>query len=260
MKASKVGQRAAKWAGCGAVVLTLAACSSDKTPPRQPTASAANLAPGTEDDRVTRKDSETTVQVSSDFRRQCQIPETPAEAPAFDYDQATLRPRGANILDDVAKCLIDGPLKDQTITIIGRTDPRGPEQYNQELGASRASAARNYLISRGVSADHVRLLSRGEQEAQGTSEATWALDRRVDLELGDRTARTEQSPIAEGMKLQAQSAANASSSDGEPYADSQEGGRMEMHGNSGTVTNTTKSGGANGAAVKASGSVNATTK
>jgi peptidoglycan-associated lipoprotein len=105
--------------------------------------------------------------------------------PRFDYDGDTLRSRGANILDEVAQCMVDGSLKDQRITLVGRADPRGSARYNQALGVSRAEAARSYLVQRGVSSDNLVVTSRGEQGATGHDEGTWELDRRVDLEMGD---------------------------------------------------------------------------
>jgi len=112
------------------------------------------------------------------------MPAAKEDAPQFDYDEAKLRPRGANILDDVAACLTEGKLKDTQITVIGRTDPRGTDEHNQALGASRATAVRSYLMTRGVPAERINLVSRGEKGASGDDEKTWALDRRVDVELG----------------------------------------------------------------------------
>lgn len=232
---------------CGVLVLAMAACSSDKQPARQPSAisqpaiAAQQAAPAP---AAARDDRETTVQLSQDFRARCSLPEAPQEAPRFEYDQATLRPRGENVLDAVAQCLKDGPLKDQTITIVGRADPRGTEQYNEDLAASRAAAARNYLVQRGVSAERIKLVSRGEQGARGSDEATWALDRRVDLELGDLStaatggtsagsagkpagtgAQGTGSPILQGTRMQIESAESSERSDAASYADTAEGAK-----------------------------------
>src|SRR5450432_1993731 len=187
MRAFMVSRRAAKWLGCGAVALTVAACSSDKTPARQPS-DVAQVSPDPSPANVARNDSDTTIQISEDFRRECQLPNAPQEAPHFDYAGSTLHARGQNILDDVAKCLSEGPLKGRVMTIIGRTDARGSAAYNKQLSANRAEAARNYLVERGVLSSNIRLIAQGEKGAQGTDDATWALDRRVDFELGDRTA------------------------------------------------------------------------
>lgn len=185
----------ARIGGSAAIALLLAACSRDTPPPRQasqppeqPVVAEAPAFPSNPSNDI--GDDEASVQVSPEVRERCQLPSSPHEVPRFDYDQARLRTRGANILDDVARCLSDGALKGQKVTIIGRADPRGPTEYNQELGVSRAEAARDYLEERGVPAESLLLLSRGEQGARGHDEETWALDRRVDLELGDHTGGT----------------------------------------------------------------------
>jgi peptidoglycan-associated lipoprotein len=163
-------------------------------------------------------DRETTVQLSEEIRRECRFPENPSELPKFELDQATLRAPDRNVLDDVASCLKDGPLQNRTITIIGRADPRGTEEHNRELGATRAEAARNYLIQKGVQEQKLLVTSRGEEGARGSTEDTWALDRRVDLVLGDGTKRTSinQTPPA--------NPGNAAATPGSSYADQSEGG------------------------------------
>ena len=228
MNASSMS-RAAKWLGCGALALSAVACAADKPPANAPVAMGEMQTPGPQHPR---NEADTTVQISEDFRRQCSLPNA-QNAPHFDYADSTLHARGANILDDVAKCLSDGPLKGQVMTIIGRTDARGSAQYNKELSANRAEAARNYLLQHGVAAANVRILARGEAGAQGTDEQTWALDRRVDFELGDRTAtgnaaannlNASPDPVMEGTRLQALSPGNTSKANGASYSDSVEGG------------------------------------
>ena len=244
---------AAKWLGCGALALSAAACASDKTPANAPVAMGEMQTPGPQHPR---DEADTTVQISEDFRRQCSLPNA-QNAPHFAYADATLHASGANILDDVAKCLTGGPLKGQVMTIIGRTDARGSAQYNKELSANRAEAAKNYLLQHGVAAANVRILARGEKGAQGTDEQTWALDRRVDFELGDRTAtgnaagnnlNASPDPVMEGTRMQALSPGNTSKANGASYSDTAEGGH-ESGASKGS------SGNASGSA-SASGSVN----
>jgi outer membrane protein OmpA-like peptidoglycan-associated protein len=179
-------------------VLGAPACGGNDRPAQDATASATTSQEATGE---SARDRETTVQISAPLRERCSIPGAES-APAFDYDQATLRARGRNVLDDVAACLKDGALKGEVITIVGRADARGAADYNRALSESRAAAARNYLVQAGVPAERVKLLARGEEGARGSDEATWALDRRVDLELGD----VQNSPILKGSMLQAETA------------------------------------------------------
>lgn len=230
MKTILAREYGAKWFGWGAMALIVAACSNEKVPATDP--SRAGLSGSSAyTETSTRNDGETTIVLSDDIRRECQLPNAPREAPQFEFDQATLRSRGRNILDDVATCMSEGPLKGRIITIIGRTDPRGSTEHNQELATNRAEAARNYLAERGVPADTIRIWSRGEHGAQGTNEETWALDRRVDFELGDRTATGETaanpSPILEGTRIQALTpGAKQTNEKAAPYADQAEGGKV----------------------------------
>jgi hypothetical protein len=162
----------------------------------------------------------------------CELPDA-EQTPRFDYNEAVLRPSGANVLDDVARCMTAGPLDGRTITVIGRTDPRGDTSYNEQLGENRAEAVRAYLVERGVRAEHIRLVSRGEQGARGNDEATWALDRRVDLQLGERdsvaasasalpAARSSMGILVDGVRLQAASPGTASRTEAASYADTAE--------------------------------------
>lgn len=199
------------------VILLTSACASQAAEPRDASTTAAAPAAGS-----SAPDRDATVQVSKAVRDRCQLPEGEQGAPRFEFDQATLRARGKNVLDDVASCLKDGPLKDEVITIIGRADARGSEAHNDELGANRAAAARNYLTQRGVPADRLKIMSRGEQGSHGDDEASHALDRRIDIELGD----LKSSPILAGSMMQAESSApSKSNSKAGSYADTAEGGK-----------------------------------
>jgi len=232
MHSSKMGRSAAKWLGCGVLALSAVACGGSATPAQTPVAMGEMTQPGPQHPQG-RNEADTTIRISEEFRRECQLPNTPKEAPHFDYADATLRAHGANILDDVAKCLSEGPMKGRVMTIIGRTDARGSAEYNKQLSANRAGAARNYLVQRGVASANVRVIARGEQGAQGTDEETWALDRRVDFELGDRNAvgnaaannlNASPDPVMEGTRLQALSPGNASKVNAGSYSDTAEGG------------------------------------
>ncbi len=144
----------------------------------------------------------TSIHLSDEILADCRFPASPGDLPQFDVDQSTLRPRGRDILADVANCMKDGPLQNRTITIIGRTDARGTETHNQALGATRADATRNYLVGKGVPEKKLLVVSRGEQGANGDDADGMARDRRVDLVLGDATERSNisQHPAANSPK------------------------------------------------------------
>lgn len=154
--------------------LLLCACSHAEPPPQMPEAAAKAPEQGPAQPGY--------LLVSQNIRTKCGMPETPADSPLFDFDEAALRPRGEGILDSLATCMRDGTLKGQGVSILGHTDPRGGDDYNHKLGLARANAARDYLIAHGVSSASLNVKSRGEKDAVGTESSSWQLDRRVEIE------------------------------------------------------------------------------
>jgi len=99
----------------------------------------------------------------------------------FDFDKAVIRQEDFAKLDrDVATLKTWG---DVNVEVAGHTCNIGTDNYNMGLSRRRAEAVRNYLISKGVSAD--RLTARGYGESQPvTSNATLqgrVKNRRVEL-------------------------------------------------------------------------------
>jgi outer membrane protein OmpA-like peptidoglycan-associated protein len=226
----------AAWTVCGALVLLVSACASDQTPPAK---QASDLSPVASSEPAASQDvgkGGTAIHLSDEIMADCRFPATTGDFPQFDVDQATLRPRGRDILADVANCMKDGPLQNRTITIIGRADARGTEEHNHELGAGRADATRNYLVGKGVSDKKLLVASRGEQGAKGDDPQSMALDRRVDLVLGDATKRgnISENPPANAAATLPNNAAS--------YSDQAEGGPGSGHvtGSSGPGTATGK--------------------
>jgi peptidoglycan-associated lipoprotein len=88
----------------------------------------------------------------------------------FDYDKASIRPDAETALTGDA-----GFLKEhQSIkfTIEGKCDDRGSEEYNLGLGDRRATAAKNFLVNAGVSADRISTISYGkDRPVAGCSQA-----------------------------------------------------------------------------------------
>ncbi len=122
------------------------------------------------------------VSVSGDLVKACNLVfSEPQRAPKFDFDQSSLEPQDRDVLDQIAKCVTIGPLKGRSLKLIGRADPRGEEEYNFALGERRADSVGDYLGGLGVSKAKIVETSRGKLDAQGTDEAGWAHDRRVDI-------------------------------------------------------------------------------
>ncbi|MEO0074463.1 MAG: outer membrane protein assembly factor BamD [candidate division WOR-3 bacterium] len=69
------------------------------------------------------------------------------------------------------------------VVIEGHCDPRGSEQYNEALGMRRAESVRDWLVSNGVPAERLRVVSRGESTLLSRSPSEYWKDRRVEFRL-----------------------------------------------------------------------------
>jgi peptidoglycan-associated lipoprotein len=67
--------------------------------------------------------------------------------------------------------------------LVGHADPRGSSDYNMVLGGSRADTVKTFLTMKGMPGGRIATTSRGEMDASGTDDASWAKDRRVDVLL-----------------------------------------------------------------------------
>jgi len=68
-----------------------------------------------------------------------------------------------------------------TFTIEGHADERGTREYNLALGERRANAAKAYLVSLGVDANRISVVSYGKERpvALASNESAWAQNRRA---------------------------------------------------------------------------------
>ena len=71
------------------------------------------------------------------------------------------------------------------IMVAGHCDERGTIEYNLALGERRASAVRDYLVSLGVDAFRIRIVSYGEElpADPGHDESAWAKNRRGEFDI-----------------------------------------------------------------------------
>lgn len=79
----------------------------------------------------------------------------------FSVDQSSLTPEGRATLDGQAMWLLSNA--DYTAVIEGHADEQGTREYNLALGARRADAARSYLVSQGVPATRLQVVSYGKE-------------------------------------------------------------------------------------------------
>jgi peptidoglycan-associated lipoprotein len=104
----------------------------------------------------------------------------------FDFDRYSLRPEATRVLDEaIAAMREDATLR---IEIEGHTCSIGTAEYNLALGDRRATSVKDYLTSRGVSADRLRTVSYGEERPKydNSREETRRLNRRAALTVNLR--------------------------------------------------------------------------
>ncbi|HEY8614918.1 peptidoglycan-associated lipoprotein Pal [Phenylobacterium sp.] len=85
----------------------------------------------------------------------------------FDFDQYSIRGDAEPILQGQAAWLRRYP--SVRVRIEGNTDELGTREYNLALGARRANAVRDYLVSNGVTADRITTVSFGKEQPVDTS-------------------------------------------------------------------------------------------
>ena len=70
--------------------------------------------------------------------------------------------------------------KDLTFAIEGHADERGTREYNLALGERRANAAKDYLMTYGISSNRLSVISYGKERPvnSGSSPLAWSQNRR----------------------------------------------------------------------------------
>jgi peptidoglycan-associated lipoprotein len=79
----------------------------------------------------------------------------------FDFDRADLRPDARETLKANAEWLMKNP--SVTVQIEGHCDERGTAEYNIALGARRAQAAKDYLVTLGIPERRMSTISYGQE-------------------------------------------------------------------------------------------------
>jgi len=99
----------------------------------------------------------------------------------FDFDKYDIRAEDAKTLDANAAWLKSNA--DNLVLIEGHCDERGTNEYNLALGERRAKATMNYLVSQGIQANRITIISYGEERpvCNEKTEACWAKNRRANF-------------------------------------------------------------------------------
>jgi peptidoglycan-associated lipoprotein len=97
----------------------------------------------------------------------------------FDYDTSDIRTDAQSTLSRDASYLASHP--DIKIVIGGYCDERGSNEYNIGLGQGRADATKNALVTAGVAANRIRVISYGKEKpfCSESTEECWQQNRRA---------------------------------------------------------------------------------
>ena len=96
----------------------------------------------------------------------------------FATNESVLTTKSRDTLRKQANWLRDN--SDVTVVVEGHADERGTREYNLALGERRANAVKDYLMTYGVSADRISVISYGKERPvdSGSNPLAWSKNRR----------------------------------------------------------------------------------
>ncbi len=145
------------------------------TPPSQAAAKDKEKSPATA--------RESTLPPGLEGLRRGETPVTPASSPLkdiyYEFDRSDLRGDARETLKASAAWLKANP--SARVEIEGHADERGTNEYNLALGAKRAQAAKDYLVTLGVATGRLSTISYGEElpVCKEKTEECWQKNRRA---------------------------------------------------------------------------------
>lgn len=174
-----------------ATAIVLTACGSEPEPQvaPQPTGPTAEELAAIRQDSLNREREAQEARLRADreaaererARRAEEARRTLRETVYFDYDEATIRSDAESALRAKADILREND--GVQLRMAGHADERGTSEYNIALGNERAVAVIQFLTGFGLDAGRFTSVSYGEEQpaAQGSTEAAWAQNRRVEF-------------------------------------------------------------------------------
>ena len=96
----------------------------------------------------------------------------------FEFDKSSLTSKSIQTLKSAVNALNEN--SSINITLSGHADERGTREYNLALGERRANAAKDYLMTYGISSDRITVLSYGKERPvdSGSNPLAWSKNRR----------------------------------------------------------------------------------
>ncbi len=101
----------------------------------------------------------------------------------YGYDRFDLTPEARSVLERQAAWLRQYP--NVRILVAGNCDERGTREYNLALGARRAAAARDFLVSLGVAGNRMETVSYGKERPLDprANEEAWSVNRNAHSQI-----------------------------------------------------------------------------
>ena len=101
----------------------------------------------------------------------------------FEFDSYALSQQARDILYGNAEYLLKS--YKGKVKLEGHCDERGSDEYNLALGENRAKAVQNYLLTLGVPANQLSIISYGKERPldPASTEEAWAKNRRVEFTI-----------------------------------------------------------------------------
>src|SRR5215470_3663351 len=162
--------------------ISVAGCSSNAKPKPEAVSVAPASAPDESKKELGPGPSDSTTKSSLEALQRGESPATPANSPLkdiyFDFDGYDLSAEARETLKANGNWLKANP--SAVVQMEGHCDERGTTEYNVALGAKRAQAAKDYLVTLGVAAERLSTISYGKElpVCAEHSEACWQKNRR----------------------------------------------------------------------------------
>lgn len=113
----------------------------------------------------------------------------------FDYDKADVTELARKSLGPLGEALNDPKLIENRFIVIGHTDAKGGDAYNQALSERRAAAVKAFLVrSFGIAPERLVSYGRGKSALKNASDPWAAENRRVQVINNGAAAGAERKP------------------------------------------------------------------
>jgi outer membrane protein OmpA-like peptidoglycan-associated protein len=113
----------------------------------------------------------------------------------FDYDKTDITPAARQTLGPLGQALIDPKLNRNRFVLVGHTDGKGGDAYNQGLSERRAAVVKDYLVRTfRIPPERLIAYGRGKSSLKNSADPFAAENRRVQVINNGAMAEVDQKP------------------------------------------------------------------